>query len=77
MHDEVHIIEQHPLRLSVTLGMRDSKSKRFQPLVYCVGNGLYLPGIGSTAHHKVIGEGSRIFFQFENGDIFSLFVLAG
>jgi hypothetical protein len=77
MDDEVHVVEQHPLRLLVALGMCHAQAECLQALVHGVGNGLDLAGIRAAAHHKIVGEGSRIFFQFENRDIFGLFVLAG
>src|ERR1039457_4582703 len=77
MDDEIHVIEQHPLRLLVSLGVSHAQAECLQALVHRVGNSLDLPRIGPAAHHKVVGEGSRIFLQFKNRDIISLFVLAG
>src|ERR1035437_1960534 len=77
MNDEVDVVKQHPLRLFVALGVSYAQAECFQSLVYGVGNGLDLPGIRAAAHHKIVGEGSRVFFQLENRDILRLFVLAG
>ena len=49
----------------------------FQAIFDLVGNGLDLPRIGPAAHHKIVGECSRPFFQFQNGDFFCLLFLAG
>ncbi len=75
MDNEVHIVEQYPLRLFVALLVRHAHPDLLQSLVDRVGNCLDLPRIGSAAHYKVIGECPGIFFQFENGDLFSLFIL--
>src|SRR6202795_4340143 len=77
MDGEVHIVEQHPLSLFVALSVRYAHAQCLQALVPRVGNRLDLPRITSAAHHKVVSEGSRIFFQFENRHIVSLFVLTG
>jgi hypothetical protein len=77
MHYKIDVIEQHPLRLFVTLGVRDAQAKGLKPFIHGVGNRLNLPRIRPRAHHKIIGERSRIFFQLEHGYIVSLFVLAG
>src|SRR5208282_1978372 len=77
MDDKIYVVEQHPLRLLVALGVSHAEAECLQALIHRVGNRLDLPGIGPAAHHKVVGERSRILFQFENRDIVSLFVLAG
>jgi hypothetical protein len=74
--DEVYIIQQHPLRLFVALGVRHAQAKRLQSVIYRVGNRLNLARIGSAAHHKVVGECSRILFQLENRNVLGLFILA-
>ena len=77
MDDEVHVIEQDPVGLFVALGVGDAEAEGFEALVDGVGDGLDLARVGSAAHDEVVGESSRIFFEFENGDIVGLFVLTG
>jgi hypothetical protein len=76
MDDKVDIVEQYPLRLFVALGVSHAQPKCLQPLIHRVGNGLDLPWITPAAHHKIVGERSRILFQFEDGYVVRLFVLA-
>jgi hypothetical protein len=77
MHHKIDVIQEHPLRLFVTLGMSDAQAQGLQPLIDRVGNRLNLARIRPRAHHKIIGKRSRIFFQFEHGYVVSLFILAG
>ena len=77
MDDKVHVVEQHPLRLFVAFFVGHAQPDLFQALVDRVGNRLDLPRIGPAAHHKVIGECPGILFQFEDGDLFGLFILTG
>src|SRR6202167_521862 len=56
--NKIDIVEQHPLRLLVALGVSYAKSERFQSLVNGIRDCLYLARICAAAHHKVIGERS-------------------
>ena len=76
MDDEVDVVEQHPLRLFVALGVSHAETEPLQTLVHGIGNRLDLPRIGPTTHHKIVRERSRILFQFENRHILGLFFLA-
>ena len=73
--DEIHIVEQHPLRLFITFFVCDTDPYGFQTLVDSVGDCLDLPRVRPCAHDKVVGEGSRVFLQFEDRDLFSFLVL--
>jgi hypothetical protein len=77
MDDEIHIIQQHPFCLLVTLAVCDALSKLFQALVHGVCNRLNLSRIGPAAHHKIICESSGALFEFENGEFLCLSFLAG
>jgi hypothetical protein len=77
MDYEIDVIQQHPLRLLITFNMRRVLAGALKPQLDLFGNGLDLPGVAPAAHHKIIGEGPRILFQFENRDLFGFLVLRG
>ena len=77
MDDEIHIVEQHPLRLLVTLGMGDAEAQGLEALVDGIGDSLDLALIRAAAHHKEVSECSGLLFEFEDRDVVRLFVLAG
>jgi hypothetical protein len=74
---KIHVIEQHPLGLLVTLDVSRPQPGPFQAQFHFVRNGLDLAGIGPAAHYEVVGERSRPFFQFQYGDFFRLLFQAG
>ena len=76
MNHEIHVVEQHPFRLLVTLHMSRMQARFVQSLLDLVGDRLNLAWIRATADHKVIGEGARSFFQLKYGDFFGLLFLA-
>src|ERR1700686_3544201 len=59
MDDEIHIVEQHPLRLLIARRVSYAKAQCLQALVHGVGNCLDLPRVSPPAHHKVVSESSR------------------
>ena len=77
MDHEINVVEQHPLRLLVTLDVVGPQAGLFQAQFDFVSNGLHLPRIASAAYHEVIGERARPLFQFQYGDFFCLLFQAG
>ncbi len=77
MHHEIDVIEQHPFSLAIAFNVRRPLTGFLQSQLDFVGDGLNLPRIGAAADHKVIGECSRIFFEFEDGKFLGLLVLTG
>src|SRR6266550_3678719 len=72
---EIHIIEQHPLRLLVALFVCDTYPESLKSLIHRIGDGLDLSGISPAAYDKIIGKRPRILFEFENSDLLGFFVL--
>src|ERR1051325_9922690 len=77
VHYEIHIIEQHPLRLLVTFNVSGAHSLCVESLRHFIADRLHLPRIASAANHRIIRECSRIFLELKNSDFFRLFFLAG
>jgi hypothetical protein len=74
---KIHIIDQHPFGLGITLDVRRAQAGLLQAQLDFIGNGLHLPRIGSAAKHKVVGKRSRPFFHFQDAEFFGLFFQAG
>lgn len=77
MHDEIRVVEQHPLGLAVSLDMQRIQTGSFQPKLYLVRDRLDLAWVGAAADDEVIRECPRTFFKFENREFFGFLVLAG
>ena len=75
--DEVDVVEQDPLGLTITLYMRGVKAVALQAELDLIGDGLNLARIGAAADYEIVGEGARTFFELEDCDFFGLFFLAG
>src|SRR5215510_8917690 len=74
---EIYVVEEHPLRLAVTLNVRGIKTLAFKTEFYLVGDRLDLPRIDAAAYHEIVRECARTLFEFEEGEFFSFLVLAG
>src|ERR1041385_4621311 len=74
---EINIIEQHPVRLLVSLDLIGPHSGLFQTILHLVRNCLHLTWIAAAADQEIIGECPRSLFQFQYGDFFRLFFQAG
>jgi hypothetical protein len=62
---EIYVVEEHPLRLAVTLNVRGIKTLAFKTEFYLVGDGLDLPRIDAAAYHEIVRECARTLFEFE------------
>jgi len=74
---EIHVIEQHPLRLVVALNVRRPQTLARESLLHLIRDGLNLPRVATRADHKIIGKAAGRLVQLENREILGLFVLAG
>src|SRR5207245_4218986 len=75
--DEVDVVQQHPLGLAVAFDVRRIETGPLQAELDFIGDRLDLPGIGSAANYKIVGESAGAFLQFEDRDFFGLLFLAG
>ena len=77
MHDEIHIIDQHPLGLVVPFDMSWPQFCLLEAQFHFVRDSLHLPRISPVTQHKVVSEGSRPFFHLQNAKFLGLFIEAG
>ncbi len=77
MHDEVHVIEQHPFGLGVPFGVRGVQSGLPESLLDLIGDGLDLPRVATRADDEIIGEAAMRLIEFERGHVGRLLFLTG
>ncbi len=77
MHHEVHVVEQHPLRLLVALHVGGALADLRQPEFHFVGNGLDLPWIATAGDDEVVGEAAGDDAHVQHGGGFSFLGFAG
>jgi hypothetical protein len=75
--DEIHVVEQNPLRLLVALHVGGTQTRSRESLLYLIGDGLNLPGVATGADDKKISKPAGGLVELEHGDVFRLFFLGG
>ena len=76
MDNEVHIVDQYPLGLTVPLDVRGTQPRSLKAQFHLVCYRLHLPRIRTAAQHEVVGE-CRPLLHFKYGKFFSFLVKAG
>jgi hypothetical protein len=74
---EIHVIEQHPLRLAVAFHMGGMETHAGESLLYFIRDGLDLPRVATAGNDKIIGERRRLSVHLQDGEILCLFRLGG
>jgi hypothetical protein len=72
VYDEVHVIQQYPVGLAVSLDMGRTDSGLPESLLYLIRDGLNLPRVATRADDKVISERPGGLIHLQNGDVFGL-----
>jgi hypothetical protein len=73
VYDEVHVIQQYPVGLAVSLDMGRADSGLPESLLYLIRDGLNLPRVATRADDKVISKRPGGLIHLQNGDVFGLF----
>jgi hypothetical protein len=74
---EVHVIEQHPLRLPVAFHVRRLHPSVCKSLLYLIRDGLNLPRVAAGTNDEIVGKRPAVLPQLQNRDIGGFFGFAG
>lgn len=77
MDHEVHVVQQHPLRLLIALDMSGPQPGAGESLLYFIRDGLNLPRVATGADDEIIGEAAGRLVQLEHGEVFGFLFLGG
>jgi hypothetical protein len=76
VHQEIAVVRQNPLRLSISFHAERKLARVFQPQSHLVGDGLDVARVGARADHEVIGECGDAG-QVQNADVGGLLGFGG
>src|SRR5207248_2164209 len=74
---KIHVVQQDPLSLVVTLNVRRAQTRPGESLLYLIRDGLYLPRVATARNYKIVGEDGGVAVHLQQGEIFGLFFLGG
>jgi hypothetical protein len=73
VNHKVHVIQQHPLGLVISLDVGRADSGFPESLLYLIRDGLNLSGVATRADDKKISKRPGGFVHLQNGDVLGLF----